>query len=407
LNRNAEYTEAVQAIHLSADLMLRLVGDVLDISKLEAGKLELECHEFDLLQTLHSAASSVDKLVQRTHGTNVHFHTHLDPRVPRNVYGDSIRLLQVLYNLLSNANKFTDDGSIRLTVDVMEKVDVDTPRKTGKALENYTRSLDVESFGDVSESEAFYERSRGSVELIFQDSTMESKALLTDPEKAVVSECQEEVVVVIQVSDSGTGIPPEQLKSIFQPYTQSKVASYRKHGGTGLGLSVVSKLVEAMNGRISVKSKVGSGSTFTVQLPFRLASLSSTTFSQVSKIAPILEPKDILGPSRVVDSTMSQSVLHLPELPHGSSNSSSSISAIEKMSGERMFNFPQGKGVVLIVDDNDMNRKLLKRMLKGFGLQFMEACDGAQAVDVVMGSVNVGGFDKSDYELGLILMDLR
>lgn len=118
--QNAEQEQAVQAISQSVDLMLRLVNDVLDISKLESGRLELQEHDFDLWDTLEGVIRSTHRFVAQKHGSAVAFQTRIAEDVPRFVHADSVRLLQIVFNLLSNANKFTDQGSIDFDVSVVD-----------------------------------------------------------------------------------------------------------------------------------------------------------------------------------------------------------------------------------------------------------------------------------------------
>jgi signal transduction histidine kinase/DNA-binding response OmpR family regulator len=182
------------AIFNSGKLLLRLINDVLDISKIAAGKMELAFEELDLHEIIKSAMSTTTALVKDT--PQVELRQQIPTDLPP-IIADATRLRQVLLNLLSNAVKFTEEGAIELNVT--------------------------------------------------HDSNF----------------------VTIQVSDTGIGIPPDKFDLIFQEFEQVDGTATRAVGGTGLGLPISRHFVELHGGRIWVESKVGAGSTFTVQLPVR------------------------------------------------------------------------------------------------------------------------------------------
>lgn len=192
--------EQLGKIHLAAKTLLAVINDVLDISKIEAGKLELQCVPFSLRTSLETVRSIVAVSAQ---SKNLELLVDVDADVPDWVNGDVLRLNQILLNLLNNAIKFTPSGSIRLHV---EK----TPQTANAPAH----------------------------ELIFT------------------------------VTDTGIGIPREQLPHLFQSFMQADSSISRRYGGTGLGLAISQQLVELMNGSIHVESQLGIGSTFriTVQL---------------------------------------------------------------------------------------------------------------------------------------------
>jgi two-component system sensor histidine kinase/response regulator len=176
----------------SADSLLTLINDILDFSKIEAGRLEIEPIEFSLRDCLDE---TVRILAVRAHGKGLELVCHVVPGVPDAVVGDPGRLRQVLFNLIGNAIKFTENG------EVVVRVEAAPPE------------------GD-------------RVEIRFA------------------------------VSDTGIGIPESKHQSIFEAFTQADGSTTRRYGGTGLGLTISSQLVEMMGGQIRVDSQVGSGSTF-------------------------------------------------------------------------------------------------------------------------------------------------
>ncbi|WP_373035355.1 response regulator [Sulfurimonas sp.] len=182
-------------INRSSKMLLSIINDILDYSKIEAGKLKLENIEFDINMVLDHVADMIGLKAQEK-GLDLVF--DIDYNVGSHFFGDPLRISQVLINLLSNAVKFTDKGSITLKVS-----------KNDDAKKN----------------------------------TIEFK-----------------------VSDTGIGLKEEQMKRLFQHYSQAEESISRKYGGTGLGLMITKQLVELMNGRIWVKSEYTKGTTFYVRI---------------------------------------------------------------------------------------------------------------------------------------------
>jgi PAS domain S-box-containing protein len=189
----AEQSEYLEAVLSSADSLMRIVNDVLDFSKIESGKFELELVDFNVREQIEQAVNVLAVRSQRDNDLEVSY--HIRPGVPETLMGDPGRLRQILTNLVGNAIKFTPKGF----VDVI-----------------------VESGSQSAEA----------AELHFR------------------------------VSDSGIGIPAEKLESVFRPFEQVDASMTRQFGGTGLGLTIVSRLVEMMGGKLWVESEVGKGTTF-------------------------------------------------------------------------------------------------------------------------------------------------
>ena len=196
----------VGLLQASAEGLLQLIDDVLDFSKVEAGKLELHKEPFNLRGAM---GSLVEILEPRAHSQRLTLELTLDDRLPRHLLGDLPRLRQVLLNLLGNAIKFTDKGSV---------------------------SLDVRA-----------------------------------SESALPAHAEDAIVVRFAVQDTGIGIAPEALETLFDPFVQADGSSSRRHGGTGLGLAISKQLVELMGGSIGCSSKPGEGSTFWCVIPMNIA----------------------------------------------------------------------------------------------------------------------------------------
>jgi signal transduction histidine kinase/CheY-like chemotaxis protein/HPt (histidine-containing phosphotransfer) domain-containing protein len=176
--------------------LLAIINDILDLSKIEAGKLTLEDGAVDLAAL---ADDVVALFAERAREKGVELVAFTDPKTPRRIAGDPVRLGQVVSNLVSNALKFTEQGAV---------------------------TLRVEPDGA--------ERLR------------------------------------ILVRDTGVGIPADKLASVFQAFSQADQTTTRRFGGTGLGLTISRRLIEAMRGAITVSSTVGKGSTFVISLPIRI-----------------------------------------------------------------------------------------------------------------------------------------
>lgn len=202
-------TELTEEQHLfasvsrrSGEQLLELINDLLDFSKIESGKVELEIAGFDLVSAVDGVA---ELLSQRASNKGIDFAVFISPEIPTQLTGDVGRLRQILMNLTDNAIKFTDAGGVSIEV-----------------------LLDPTS------------RSDGRICLRFD------------------------------VSDSGPGIPSEEMGKLFQRFSRLDYSDTRRHGGSGLGLVISKELVELMEGEIGVDSEPGEGSRFWFKLPLGL-----------------------------------------------------------------------------------------------------------------------------------------
>jgi CheY-like chemotaxis protein len=217
--------------------LLGLINDVLDLSKIEAGKTTLYLEEFDVAKLVGEVAATVRPLVQKNGN-------RLDVNCPPNLgtmRADVTKVRQTLFNLLSNASKFTDKGVISMSVRV----------------ENGKLDDDVTGNGDGHISRFKFD-----------------------------------------VSDTGIGMTLEQLNKLFQAFTQADASTSRKYGGTGLGLAISRKFCQMMGGDITVRSESGKGSTFTVVLPRSVDDSASHT--QIFTKQTIATPAANNGPCVLV-----------------------------------------------------------------------------------------------------------
>ncbi|KFU81719.1 Signal transduction histidine kinase [Amycolatopsis lurida] len=221
-NLTPKQVEFAKVIQSAGTDLLQLINDILDLSKVEAGKMDIHHEPFPLRQLLDYVGTTFRPL---TAEKGLDFQVTVEPNVPELLFTDEQRLRQVLRNLLSNAVKFTEDGSVELRVELVDTV--------------------------VSPSGAL----------------------------------PHESLVAFSVIDTGIGIAEENLESIFGAFQQADGTTSRKYGGTGLGLSISREVAYLLGGEIRADSVLGTGSTFTLYLPVaRFAGPVSMDESTVDKV---------------------------------------------------------------------------------------------------------------------------
>ncbi|MFC5885226.1 HAMP domain-containing protein [Kitasatospora sp. CM 4170] len=203
-NLTAKQVEYAGVIHSAGSDLLQLINDILDLSKVEAGKMELTPEPFPVRELLEYVDSVFRPLADQK---DLAFTVTVDPAVPAELVTDQARLRQVLRNLISNAVKFTDVGQVELRIE--HATGVDLPKELGHAT----------------------------------------------------------AAVAFRVEDTGVGIAPEHLDAVFGAFQQADGTTSRRYGGTGLGLSISRELARLLGGTITIRSVVGEGSCFTLYLP--------------------------------------------------------------------------------------------------------------------------------------------
>jgi PAS domain S-box-containing protein len=276
-NLDSEQTDYIRTIKKSSDTLLTILNDILDLSKIEAGKMELRKEPVKITETFEKV---YELYSQQAHLINNTLYYHLDDQLPDYILADETRLLQVLSNLTSNAIKFSSKkGNINLSIRVLSKKE-----------DTYTFK--------------------------------------------------------VSVKDSGIGIAKKDVNKLFENFSQLDSSSSKNYSGTGLGLAISRELVKSMGGEISVVSTPGLGSTF------------SFTFI-ADQIA---------------------------------------VNQVTKKQDEQVFvrQFIETSPKVLLVDDNDINRKVALSILRKSGCEAHEASSGFEAIELV---------NKNNYDL--IFMDIQ
>ena len=269
-----EQKEYVDILKQSGNNLLKLISDILDLSRIEAGKVELETEDFDLKDEITGTASIFSLLAQ---GKGLEFSFLINPDVPLLLKGDMERLRQIITNLIGNAIKFTSKGSISLHI-----------------------SKDIED--------------------------------------------EQHATLRFQICDSGIGIGPDNIGSIFEAFRQADSSTSRKYGGTGLGLTIAHYLVELMGGSVGVESMEGEGATF--------------WFTAV--LAKQTKAPDFTALEKVADASgVNDSIVR-----------------------------------ILLVEDDTTNQFAISRLLSKYGYQVDVAGDGREGLKLLV---------ESDY--ALVLMD--
>jgi PAS domain S-box-containing protein len=301
----------------SADLLLKLLNEILDFSRIEAGRFELETLPFPLRKTVEQV---VKTLAVRAKENRLELILSVAEDLPDRFLGDPLRLRQVLMNLVNNAIKFTLQGKVVVRV---ERVGQETT-DLGPGIRD--RIL-CSQMNDQSAS------------FNLQSPIPESPS----PQPLAPSPC-----LRFSVTDTGIGIPADKLEKIFAPFTQADSSTTRRFGGTGLGLAISQRLVNLMGGHIRVESQVDQGSTFYFTIPLAVSE----------------EPVD-----------EEESIADDPNLIRDLQASASSDD------DPRMLSAPRRVLRVLLAEDTPANQKLVLHILKKRGHRVEIAESGLQAIE--------------------------
>ncbi|MEB3227226.1 MAG: PAS domain-containing protein [Synechocystis sp.] len=283
---------SLQTVERSGQHLLSLINDILDVAKIEAGEVELDCREVSIKSICNTSLLFIKQQAQKK---NIRILRQIPDTLPH-IWGDERRLHQIFINLLSNSVKFTPDGgTITLAVNLV------APSLPPKPLA-------LTGIERVS---------------IFQPAP--------NPDRP-----QSVSRVEISITDTGIGIAPENLDKLFQPFIQIDSALNRQYEGTGLGLSLVKQLVELHGGEVSVFSRLDIGSTFTVSLPV-IDPHPATTSVTGETLAPT--------PSATLDNPNSYLILLAED---NEANAATFLSYLEAK-GYRVIHAFNGEGAIALI----------------------------------------------------------
>ncbi len=272
----------IKVIQQSSGILMVLINDILDLSKIKAGRMEIELVNFNIKQAVESVALPMKHKLNK----HVKIVIEIDKNIPAYILGDIHKLMQILNNLLSNSVKFTLHGKIKIIISVADRTD------------------------DI-------------------------------------------ITMQFLISDTGIGIPPENLNSIFENFSQGDVGMVRKFGGTGLGLTISKRLIELQGGFLTVKSEVGVGSDFQFHIPYKISSATE---------------------------------------------SDAIIDEYNQTGGK--YNLAEKK--ILLVEDNEVNQKVVTSILRKYDVECIIANDGREAVEILEKQNN---FDCIIMDLQMPVMD--
>ncbi|GGA55268.1 hypothetical protein CYANOKiyG1_75820 [Okeania sp. KiyG1] len=204
-----DFVHDLDNIHTAGRHLLTIINDILDLSKIEAGKMDIHLESFKIMALIENVVATIQPLIEQNSNT-------LEIICDDNqelIVADPNKMRQVILNLLSNAAKFTENGNISLKVKIINNDDD-------------------------------------------EDCNIQNEQLT--PKK----------MLILSVADTGIGISENQMNVLFQPFTQADNSTTRKYGGTGLGLAISRHFCKMMGGDIGVVSEVNKGSIFTIKVPF-------------------------------------------------------------------------------------------------------------------------------------------
>jgi signal transduction histidine kinase/ligand-binding sensor domain-containing protein/DNA-binding response OmpR family regulator len=319
----------LDAISSSGRTLLALINDILDLSKIEAGKLELQ---YEPVNVAH-LVQEMEKLFSIKAGEKgIKLLTEVDPQLPRGLMLDEVRLRQVLFNVVGNALKFTDRGQVVIRA-----------RATSPLYGVRWRSESAS--GDTALAAP-----DGRVAAVEATSPEAKAVTASDSVTAFHKEAEPDethITLILEVSDTGIGIPKDQQDHVFGAFAQVAGQSTRKFGGTGLGLTITKRLTEMMHGKIIVESEPGKGSTFR----FEFSNVTITQLAETGSAAATPGESDF---SQFAPATL------------------------------------------LVADDVALNRQLVAGYFEGTEHKVITATNGLEALE-----------QAAKYEPDVILMDMR
>ncbi|GAA3003380.1 HAMP domain-containing protein [Streptomyces fulvorobeus] len=362
-NLSPKQVEFAETIHGAGSDLLQLINDILDLSKVEAGKMDVSPTRIALVQLVDYVEATFRPL---TAEKGLDFSVRVSPELPATLHTDEQRLLQVLRNLLSNAVKFTDSGAVELVI-----------RPAGADVPDSIREHLLEA-GSLRDADAG--------------------------------------LIAFSVTDTGIGIASSKMLVIFEAFKQADGTTSRKYGGTGLGLSISREIARLLGGEIHAASEPGRGSTFTLYLPLHASELPPQGYPQLGpgpieahgnavenglrpeapvghgagEQFPLGDPAATAGMFRRRRKALGGTGRQTAALPAGPKSGGGAAheewvqeapAGQEEQEPRRTFRFHGEK--VLIVDDDIRNVFALTSVLEQHGLSVLYAENGREGIEVL------------------------
>ncbi|MFE5188561.1 HAMP domain-containing protein [Streptomyces sp. NPDC056628] len=363
-NLSPKQVEFAETIHGAGSDLLQLINDILDLSKVEAGKMDVSPTRIALVQLVDYVEATFRPL---TAEKGLDLSVRVSPELPATLHTDEQRLLQVLRNLLSNAVKFTDSGSVELVI-----------RPAGSDVPQSIREQLLEA-GSLAEADA--------------------------------------PLIAFSVTDTGIGIAASKMRVIFEAFKQADGTTSRKYGGTGLGLSISREIAQLLGGEIHAQSEPGRGSTFTLYLPLHPSELPPQGYQQQ---LPPLDPGDLVASAADL-SELSDAEIETPAEVRSYRETQNGAAALfrrrrraaeleqrpaqpelrpagtdEAAAARARRGIRFGGEKVLIVDDDIRNVFALTSVLEQHGLSVLYAENGREGIEVL---------EQHD-DVAVVLMDI-
>ncbi|MFJ7037597.1 HAMP domain-containing protein [Streptomyces rochei] len=365
-NLSPKQVEFAETIHGAGSDLLQLINDILDLSKVEAGKMDVSPTRIALVQLVDYVEATFRPL---TAEKGLDLSVRVSPELPATLHTDEQRLLQVLRNLLSNAVKFTDSGAVELVI----------------------------------------RPARDDVPQAIREQLLEAGSM-SDPDAELIA---------FSVSDTGIGIAASKMRVIFEAFKQADGTTSRKYGGTGLGLSISREIAQLLGGEIHAQSEPGRGSTFTLYLPLHPSELPAHGYQQAlpapesggslatpgadlalpgASAEPPAEAKSYDDYRNGVPSLFRRRRRAVAEAEERSAAQPEQQSAAERdesaPQSSRGIRF--GGQKVLIVDDDIRNVFALTSVLEQHGLSVLYAENGREGIEVL----------EQHEDVAVVLMDI-
>ncbi|MER7969029.1 HAMP domain-containing protein [Streptomyces sp. NPDC096080] len=363
-NLTPKQVEFAETIHGAGSDLLQLINDILDLSKVEAGKMDVSPTRIALVQLVDYVEATFRPL---TAEKGLDLSVRVSPELPATLHTDEQRLLQVLRNLLSNAVKFTDSGSVELVI-----------RPAGSDVPPAIREQLLEA-GSLRDADAG--------------------------------------LIAFSVTDTGIGIAASKMRVIFEAFKQADGTTSRKYGGTGLGLSISREIAQLLGGEIHAQSEPGRGSTFTLYLPLHPSELPPNGYQQP---VPELEAGDLVAAAELAQ--RADAAIETPAEVKSYQETQNGAAALFRRRRRPALDLEQGsaelerwttpeqhpapapssRGVrfggekVLIVDDDIRNVFALTSVLEQHGLSVLYAENGREGIEVL---------EQHD-DVAVVLMDI-